>query len=173
MTTHKTPRAINGSQTDYLGSTVVNQGGIVNVRNDKAASAGATISIPLYQGGRPGAQQRQAVARESSAIEQATATERAVIAQTRASYALWRAALETITSAEEAVKSAELALDGRTVGIVTSGGFAPTLDAPAALGFVESGLATPGTELVAVSRGCETPIITAALPLVPHRYIRG
>ena len=68
---------------------------------------------------------------------------------------------------------AELALYGRTVGIVTSGGFAPTLDAPAALGFVESGLATPGTELVAVSRGRETPIITAALPLVPHRYIRG
>ena len=68
---------------------------------------------------------------------------------------------------------AELALDGRTVGIVTSGGFAPTLGAPAALCFVETGLATPGTELVAVSRGRETPVITAALPLVPHRYIRG
>ncbi|MBU1462848.1 MAG: TolC family outer membrane protein [Alphaproteobacteria bacterium] len=117
---------INGSQTDYLGSTVVNQGGIVNVRNDKAASAGATISIPLYQGGRPGAQQRQAVARESSAIEQATATERAVIAQTRASYALWRAALETITSAEEAVKSAELALDG--VKVENSAGSRTILD---------------------------------------------
>ena len=33
---------VNGSKTDYLGSTVVNQGGIIDVRNDKAASAGAT-----------------------------------------------------------------------------------------------------------------------------------
>ena len=68
---------------------------------------------------------------------------------------------------------AELALDGRTVGTVTSGGFAPTLDAPAALGFVDAGLATPGTNLVAVVRGREIPVVTAALPLVPHRYVRN
>ena len=68
---------------------------------------------------------------------------------------------------------AELALDGKTVGAVTSGGFAPTLDAPAALGFVDAGLAAPGTNLMAVVRGRETPVITAALPLVPHRYVRN
>ena len=68
---------------------------------------------------------------------------------------------------------AELALDGNIVGHVTSGGFAPSLDAPAALGFVEAALATPGTEIMAVVRGRETPVVTAALPLVPHRYIRG
>jgi len=68
---------------------------------------------------------------------------------------------------------AELALDGKVIGHVTSGGFAPSLDAPAALGFVNAELATPGTELMAVARGRETPVITAALPLVPHRYIRG
>ena len=59
------------------------------------------------------------------------------------------------------------------MGQVTSGGFAPSLDAPAALGFVDAALATPGTEITAVVRGRETPVVTAALPLVPHRYIRG
>jgi len=68
---------------------------------------------------------------------------------------------------------AELALDGTPVGHVTSGGFAPSLDAPAALGFVDAALASPGTELMALTRGRETPVVTAALPLVPHRYVRG
>ena len=68
---------------------------------------------------------------------------------------------------------AELTHEGTIIGKVTSGGFAPTLDAPAALGFVDAALALPGTELMAVSRGRETPVITAALPLVPHRYVRS
>ena len=68
---------------------------------------------------------------------------------------------------------AELALDGTIVGHVTSGGFGPSLDAPAALGFVDAVLSTPGNELMALTRGRETPVVTAALPLVPHRYVRG
>ena len=68
---------------------------------------------------------------------------------------------------------AELTHEGTIIGKVTSGGFAPTLDAPAALGFVDAALALPGTELMAVSRGRETPVMTAALPLVPHRYVRS
>ena len=68
---------------------------------------------------------------------------------------------------------AELTHEGTIIGKVTSGGFAPTLDAPAALGFVDAVLAGPGTELTAVSRGRETPVMTAALPLVPHRYVRS
>ena len=68
---------------------------------------------------------------------------------------------------------AELECDGRIVGHVTSGGFAPSLDAPAALGFVEAALAMPGTEINALVRGREVPVTVAALPLVPHRYIRG
>ena len=68
---------------------------------------------------------------------------------------------------------AELTLNGELVGLVTSGGFAPSLDTPAALGFVDAALVEPGTELMAVTRGRETPVVTAALPLVPHRYIRG
>ena len=68
---------------------------------------------------------------------------------------------------------AELECEGRIVGHVTSGGFAPSLDAPAALGFVDAALAMPGTEINALVRGREVPVTVAALPLVPHRYIRG
>lgn len=68
---------------------------------------------------------------------------------------------------------AELEIDGTIVGHVTSGGFAPSLDAPAALGFVDAALTSPGTEINALVRGREVPVIVAALPLVPHRYIRG
>ena len=52
-----------------------------------------------------------------------------------------------------------------TVGLRVSG--------VASLGFVEAALAAPGTEIMAVVRGRETPVVTAALPLLPHRYIRG
>ena len=68
---------------------------------------------------------------------------------------------------------AELALNGTIIGTVTSGGFAPSLDAPAALGFVDTALAMPGTEINALVRGREVPVTVAALPLVPHRYVRG
>jgi len=68
---------------------------------------------------------------------------------------------------------AELEIDGTIVGHVTSGGFAPSLDAPAALGFVDAALTSPGTEINALVRGREVPVFVAALPLVPHRYIRG
>jgi aminomethyltransferase len=63
--------------------------------------------------------------------------------------------------------------DGVDIGIITSGGFAPSLDRPAALGFVETHLATVGTVLAAATRGGETPISVVNLPLVSHRYFRG
>lgn len=65
-----------------------------------------------------------------------------------------------------------LMLNGAIVGIVTSGGFSPSLDAPAAIGFVDAALATPDTVLSAATRGTETPITVTSLPLVPHRYVR-
>ena len=61
----------------------------------------------------------------------------------------------------------------RPIGQVTSGGFAPSLNAPAAMGFVETGLAGAGTQLMADTRGQLTPVHVTALPLVPHRYYRG
>ena len=68
---------------------------------------------------------------------------------------------------------AEIRHEGRTVGHVSSGGFSPTLDAPAALGFVDSQLAEAGTQLDAIVRDRPVPLVVSNLPLVPHRYIRG
>ena len=63
--------------------------------------------------------------------------------------------------------------DGKDIGIVTSGGFSPSLNRPAALGFVDRAYAEAGTQLTAVTRGTETQITVAKLPLVTHRYFRG
>lgn len=77
-----------------------------------AAQAGVSISIPIFQGGRPAALQRQAQARASAAFENVIAAERDVIAQVRASFSSWQAALAIIESSQTAVSSAELSLEG-------------------------------------------------------------
>lgn len=61
---------------------------------------------------------------------------------------------------------------GTPVGIVTSGGFSPTLQRAIALGFVPPALATPGTELGVNVRGRVQTAKVAELPFVPHRYFR-
>jgi aminomethyltransferase len=62
--------------------------------------------------------------------------------------------------------------DGEPAGIVTSGGFGPTVDGPVAMAFVEAHLATPGQALVADVRGKSVDCVVAELPFVPHRYVR-
>lgn len=62
---------------------------------------------------------------------------------------------------------------GRKVGVVTSGGFGPTLEAPVAMGYVEIALAKPGTALAAMVRGKPVPVEVASTPFVPQRYYRG
>ncbi|MCC4115693.1 glycine cleavage system aminomethyltransferase GcvT [Aromatoleum toluclasticum] len=62
---------------------------------------------------------------------------------------------------------------GKKVGIVTSGGFGPTLEAPVAMGYVETALAKVGTQLSAIVRGKPVPIEVASTPFVPQRYYRG
>ncbi|MFM2409653.1 MAG: hypothetical protein RL481_481, partial [Pseudomonadota bacterium] len=69
-------------------------------------------TVPLYQGGRPAAQIRQAQARLGQAMEAEIAAERDVIAQTRGAYASWQASLELIKSSERAVAANELSLEG-------------------------------------------------------------
>jgi len=106
----------SGSYTDYLGSQD-NGGPLAGTQFApdgavKAASAGVQLTIPLYQGGQPGAQTRQSIARESQAIENQIAVERSVIAQTRSAYAAWQASLHTIESTRLAISSGELSLEG-------------------------------------------------------------
>ncbi|KLI65022.1 glycine cleavage system aminomethyltransferase GcvT [Aurantiacibacter marinus] len=58
------------------------------------------------------------------------------------------------------------------VGIVTSGGFSPTLGHPIAMGFVETEFTAEGTKLDIEVRGKRLPATVTALPFVPHRYHR-
>jgi aminomethyltransferase len=58
------------------------------------------------------------------------------------------------------------------VGVVTSGGFAPTLGAPIAMGFVPPSLSAAGTPLKVLVRGRAQAAQVVDMPFVPHRYFR-
>ncbi|MBL0916780.1 MAG: glycine cleavage system protein T, partial [Sphingopyxis sp.] len=58
------------------------------------------------------------------------------------------------------------------IGVVTSGGFAPSVGAPIAMGYVPRDHAAPGTAIAAEVRGKRVPCTVAAMPFVPHRYVR-
>lgn len=78
----------------------------------KSAQAGLSLTIPLFQGGRPSAQVRQAQSRTSQAIENYVEVERSVIAQTRGAYAAWQANERIITATQQAVSANGLSLEG-------------------------------------------------------------
>jgi hypothetical protein len=61
--------------------------------------------------------------------------------------------------------------DGAKVGIVTSGGFGPSAEAPIAMGYVTPGLKAPGTELHLIVRGKALPARVAALPFVQREAL--
>ena len=62
--------------------------------------------------------------------------------------------------------------DGADAGLVTSGGFGPTVDAPVAMGYVPPAVAEIGTSLVAEVRGKSVAVTVAELPFVPARFAR-
>ena len=62
--------------------------------------------------------------------------------------------------------------DGAVIGRVTSGGFAPTLGGAIAMAYVPTDLAAPGTGVRLVQRGKVHEAVVAAMPFVPHRYVR-
>jgi aminomethyltransferase len=63
--------------------------------------------------------------------------------------------------------------DDSEIGKVTSGGFAPTLGAPIAMAYVPAALATAGTVVRIAQRGKVHRATVAAMPFVPHRYVRA
>ncbi|MGH6746111.1 TolC family outer membrane protein [Novosphingobium sp.] len=81
-------------------------------QHDTAAQAGAQLSIPIFQGGLPAAQRRQAQATASATLEQEIAAERDVIAQVRSSFTSWNASNDLIRSSQVAVDAASLSLEG-------------------------------------------------------------
>lgn len=61
-------------------------------------------------------------------------------------------------------------LAGNPVGEISSGGFAPSLNAPVAMGFVRSDVAILGTRLQAEVRGKLLPVTVVEMPFIHKRY---
>ncbi|HZZ60491.1 MAG TPA: glycine cleavage system aminomethyltransferase GcvT [Roseiarcus sp.] len=63
--------------------------------------------------------------------------------------------------------------EGAPIGVVTSGGFGPSIGAPIAMGFVDRGHSPLGTAVGLVVRGKTLSARVTALPFHPHAYHRG
>jgi aminomethyltransferase len=63
--------------------------------------------------------------------------------------------------------------DGAPIGVVTSGGFGPSVAAPIAMGFVRRAYAAVGTPVSFVVRGKPLSGRVVGLPFHPHAYHRG
>jgi len=66
----------------------------------------------------------------------------------------------------------EIHIGGEKVGVVTSGGFGPSVGHPVAMGYIATAHAAPGTEVQLMVRGKARPAVVADLPFVPHNYKR-
>ncbi len=82
-----------------------------------------------------------------------------------------RVGIQPLTAAP-AREGVEVFKDGRQIGVVTSGGFGPTVNAPVSMGYVETAFAAPGTRVELMVRGQPRPAAIASLPFAPHRYVR-
>ena len=63
-------------------------------------------------------------------------------------------------------------LTGRQLGVITSGGFCPTVNGPVAMGYVETAFSKAGAAIQLVVRGNPMPAQITTLPFVPHNYKR-
>jgi len=64
-------------------------------------------------------------------------------------------------------------LEGETIGRITSGGFAPSLGRPVAMGYVDTAHAAPGAQVCPIVRGKPLAAKIVPIPFVPHHYFRG
>jgi outer membrane protein len=104
---------VGGTYYNYLGSLSSQAAALTGLQRDGfATTLGAQVSVPIFQGGRPAAQVRQAQARQAAAIESVTLTERGVIAQARSAYASYQSSLRVIESSRVAVEANRLSLEG-------------------------------------------------------------
>ncbi len=62
---------------------------------------------------------------------------------------------------------------GDVIGVITSGGFSPTLGLPVAMGYVQREYSVPGSGLNAIIRGKPRSIVVTQMPLVPTHYYRS
>lgn len=63
-------------------------------------------------------------------------------------------------------------MNGKEIGIVTSGGFAPSLNGPIAMGYVTPDFKPAGTQIQLMVRGKPLAAQISAMPFVPHGYKR-
>ena len=97
---------------------------------------------------------------------------REVLAELQEKHGLKRVGLRL--SGAPAREGAEIAAkDGEIIGIVTSGGFGPTVGGPVAMGYVERDFIEPGTELDIIVRGKPRAAEVTKLPFVPANFYRG
>jgi aminomethyltransferase len=66
-----------------------------------------------------------------------------------------------------------LSVGGKPIGVVTSGGFGPSLGSPIAMGYVDRAHAQIGAAVGLVVRGKTLSGRIVALPFRPHNYYRG
>jgi aminomethyltransferase len=69
-------------------------------------------------------------------------------------------------------EGAEIFFGDTKVGVITSGGFAPSLQAPIAMGYVDAAQCADGTALDIDVRGKRISAVVVPMPFVPHQYIR-
>ena len=63
--------------------------------------------------------------------------------------------------------------DGAPIGVLTSGGFGPSVGGPIAMGFVARAYSMVGTPISLIVRGKPLSARVVALPFYPHAYYRG
>ena len=73
---------------------------------------------------------------------------------------------------QAAREGASVFAGNKQVGMLTSGGFSPSLEHPIAMAYVAAVHSAPGTALEIEVRGRRLPARVTALPFVPHRYHR-
>ncbi len=61
---------------------------------------------------------------------------------------------------------------GRKIGVITSGGFGPSVNGPVAMGYVETAYAVAGTPVQLLVRGSAMPAQVSTLPFIPNRFKR-
>ena len=78
----------------------------------------------------------------------------------------------TLEGRQAAREGAEVFAGDQRVGILTSGGFSPSLECPIAVAYVAIAHAAPGTALEIDVRGKRLAATVTPLPFVPNRYHR-
>jgi aminomethyltransferase len=73
---------------------------------------------------------------------------------------------------QAAREGAEVYSGDQKVGVLTSGGFSPTLGHPIAMAYVDTAHSAAGTALDIDVRGKRLPARVVPMPFVPHRYYR-